>query len=141
MALLALLDGYPDTSRLGDTTQIDQDEDYIALLNRYGDEGMVDTGEYLWEKTRDVIKNNARILKDFAPHIYCGNVLFFRATVTKDRCASSTDLWKPYVLEDIEIHDIDCKHEDMDRPEPIAEIGRILANKLEELQKRAAPIQ
>ncbi len=134
VALLALMDSYPDISRIRHA-EIDEDDDFISILNFYSVEGMADTGEYLWEKTRDVIKNNGRILERFAPLIYRGNVLFFRAAMTEDRSAGSPDWWKPYALGDIETHDIDCEHVEMDRPEPIAEIGRVLAHKLEELQK------
>ncbi|UUM20748.1 non-ribosomal peptide synthetase [Mycoavidus sp. SF9855] len=133
VALLALMDSYSDLSPLRDV--VDQDDDFIAILNRYSVEGMADAGKYLWEKTGDVIRNNERISEDFAPLIYRGDILFFRATVVEDRFASSPDLWKSYVLGDIETHDIHCEHKYMDQSEPMAKIGRVLANRLEKLQK------
>lgn len=133
VALLALMDSYPDLSRLSDV--VDQDDDFITILNRYSVEGMADAGKYLWEKAGDVIRNNERISEDFAPLIYRGDVLFFCATVVEDRFANSPDRWKPYVLGDIETHDIHCEHKYMDQSEPMAKIGRVLANRLEKLQK------
>ncbi|MCF7697360.1 hypothetical protein KPG66_15340 [Mycetohabitans sp. B2] len=43
------------------------------------------------------------------------------------------DAWRPYVLGKIETHDIACTHDDMDRPGPSAEIGRVLREKLDQL--------
>jgi hypothetical protein len=37
------------------------------------------------------------------------------------------------VLGNIETHDIACTHDDMDRPGPSAEIGRVLREKLDQL--------
>jgi hypothetical protein len=42
------------------------------------------------------------------------------------------------VLGEIEVHDIHCLHEDMDRPQPAAEIGHILAHKLKLLTQSPA---
>ncbi|UUM21367.1 non-ribosomal peptide synthetase [Mycoavidus sp. SF9855] len=136
VALLALLDSYPDYSQRSNEPEMDQEAAYIKLFGRYGDKGIPDAGEYLWGKTRDVIENNCHIAMHFSPLIYGGDVLFFRATITEDESIPLTpDLWKPYVLGNVEIYDIHCKHEDMDRPAPTAEIGHILAQKLDELQK------
>ncbi len=146
VALLALLDTYPkDGAQQSNEAEIkpadEQEKEleatFIQFFIRYSDENIPDAGEYLWEKTRDVIKNNFRILKDFSLPIYSSDVLFFRAAIPDNELLSlsSPDLWQPYVLGDIEAYDIACKHEDMDRPGPIAEIGRILADKLDQLQE------
>lgn len=145
VALLALLDTYPkDGAQQSNESEIKQENEqeqelettFIQFFARYSDENIPDAGEYLWEKTRDVIKNNFRILKNFSLPIYSSDVLFFRAAIPDNELIplSSPDLWKPYVLGNIEAYDIACKHEDMDRPGPIAEIGRILADKLDQLQ-------
>ena len=80
----------------------------------------------------NVIKNNTDILAKFCPSSYRGDGLLFRATEPFDSPIPilSVEQWKPYLLGEIEVHDIDCRHDDMDRPEPIAEIGRILERKL-----------
>lgn len=137
VALLALLDSYPDYSLLTNKLEMDHEIDYIQLLDRYSDQDLQNVGEYLWEKIRDVIKNNCHILKRFSPRIYCGDMLFFSATIAEDASIppASPDIWKPYILGDIKVYDIHCTHGDMDRPAPTAEIGRILAQKLNELQK------
>ncbi len=141
VALLALLDSYPDYSLRTNELEMDHETDYLQLLDRYSDQGLQNAGEYLWGKIRDVIKNNCHILKRFAPRIYCGDMLFFRATITEGVSVSPTspNTWKPYVLGDTKVYDIHCTHGDMDRPAPTAEIGRILARKLDELQKSQPP--
>lgn len=138
VALLALLDSYPDYAQRADDPEMIQKEFYIKLLARYGDESIPNVGEYLWEKTRDVIKNNHRLLKEDAPPIYCGDVLFFYATMAEDEATplASPNLWRPYVLKNIETYHIHCKHRDMGGPGPAIEIGRILAQRLDELQQR-----
>ncbi|UAW64946.2 non-ribosomal peptide synthase/polyketide synthase [Mycoavidus sp. HKI] len=141
VALLAFLDSYPNCSQLVDEPAMDLENDYIDFFARYSDENTPNAGEYLWEKTRDAIKNNILLAKSFSPLIYCGDVLLFRATIPTDESIqlASPDLWKPYVLGNIEIYDIHCKHSDMDRPAPISEIGRILAQKLGKLMKDRPP--
>ncbi len=68
-------------------------------------------------------------------------MLLFRATIAKDSSIplNPVTTWKPYVLGNIETYDIHCKREGMDRPVPIAEINRILADKLDQLQKSQLP--
>ncbi len=141
--MLALLDTYPkDGVQQSNEAEIKQENEqekelettFIQFFTRYSDENITDAGEYLWGKTRDVIKNNFRILKNFSLPIYSGDVLFFRAAIPDNEfiSLSSPDLWQPYVLGDIEAYDIACKHEDMDRP---GQMGRILARKLDQLQE------
>lgn len=138
VSLLALLDSHPGPFQLDNKLELDQETIYIKLLNRYSDENISDAGEYLWEKTQNIIKNNLCLLNNFSPLIYSGDMLFFQATIAENGSTqpSFAYLWKPYVLGNIETYDIHCKHDDMDRPVPIAKIGRILARKLDELQKK-----
>ncbi len=143
VALLALLDSYPDYySQLDNEPEIAQEIAHIKLLfDRHSDEGIPNAGEHLWEKIRDVLKNNLHLSKNFSPLIYCGDILLFRATIAEDESTllASPDSWKPYVLGNIEVYDIHCKHKDMHEPTPAMEIGRILAQKLDELKKRQPP--
>ncbi len=143
VSLLALLDSHPGPFQRDNKLELDQETTYIKLLDRYSDENISDAGEYLWEKTQNIIKNNLCLLNNFSPLIYSGDMLFFRATIAEDGSTQSSfsHLWKPYVLGNIETYDIHCKHNDMDRPVPTAKIGRILARKLDELQKKRHPPQ
>ncbi|KAG0296416.1 hypothetical protein BGZ97_004534, partial [Linnemannia gamsii] len=94
VALLVLLDSYPDYSQRGNESEMEQKIACAKLLTRYGAE-----------------------------------------TEDESTPLASPDLWKPYVLGHIEAYNIHCKHDEMDRPAPIAEIGRILTQKLNELEQ------
>jgi amino acid adenylation domain-containing protein len=137
VALLAVLDTTPETTQRDDVPEVlEKAEFYISLFARHEAESLSEAGQYLWEKTRSVIQNNYRIVTKFSPRIYSGDMLFFRATVPQDGAIApiSPAAWKPYVLGDVEVHDIACKHEDMELPAPTAHIGCILRQKLDELQ-------
>jgi len=43
--------------------------------------------------------------------------------------------WLPYLNGNIDIHDMDCRHKDLCQPEPLAQIGRQVAEKLDDLKK------
>ncbi len=137
VALLALLDSYPKHAH-DEWAEMREEAFYIKLLNHYGDKDKSGTGEYLWEKAQTVTKNNYHLEDSFSPLIYCGDMLFFRAAIKEDNAIplASADLWRPYILGKLEVYDISCTHEDMDRPEPIAEIAPILARKLEALASK-----
>jgi thioesterase domain-containing protein/acyl carrier protein len=139
VALLAVLDTTPETTQRDDDPEVlEKAGFYISLFARHEAESLSEAGQYLWEKTRSVIQNNHRIVTNFSPRVYSGDMLFFRATVAQDGFIEpiSPAAWKPYVLGDVEVHDIACKHDDMELPAPTAHIGRILRQKLDELQGR-----
>ncbi|WP_338861074.1 amino acid adenylation domain-containing protein [Mycetohabitans rhizoxinica] len=138
VALLAVLDTTPNHLQRDDEPEaIEKADFYISLFARHDAENLSEAGQYLWEKTRAVIQNNQRIVTSFSPRIYSGDMLFFRASVAQDASTEliSPQAWQPYVLGNVEVYDIACKHEDMELPEPTAYIGRILRQKLNELQK------
>jgi amino acid adenylation domain-containing protein len=138
VALLAVLDTTPNHLQRDDEPEaIEKADFYISLFARHDAENLSEAGQYLWEKTRAVIQNNQRIVTSFSPRIYSGDMLFFRASVAQDAATEliSPQAWQPYVLGNVEVYDITCKHEDMELPEPTAYIGRILRQKLNELQK------
>lgn len=138
IALLAVLDSMPDHRWRGGSFQPELDASYIRSLARYdGDAGAADP----LERTREVMLNNYSLVKTFEPRTYCADMLFFRATIPGGGSSAliAPDAWRPYVLGHIETHDIACTHDDMDRPGPSAEIGRVLREKLDQLH--GAPSQ
>ncbi|WP_412055911.1 hypothetical protein, partial [Bacillus haynesii] len=40
--------------------------------------------------------------------------------------------WLPYLNGNIDIHDMDCRHKDLCQPEPLGQIGRQVAEKLDD---------
>ncbi|WP_255779365.1 amino acid adenylation domain-containing protein [Mycetohabitans sp. B5] len=153
VALLALLDTDADPAFLSRERKLNQYKDtiYDKFISSYGEEFISAIQEHKnsWENIYEVLENFACMLKGFSPSTYSGDVLFFRATIAEDDPIVvggskpgklggivSPDTWKPYVLGSIEVHDVSCKHSDMDRPEPMSEIGCTLAHKLDQLSQQ-----
>jgi thioesterase domain-containing protein len=78
-----------------------------------------------------IYRNNARLAGEFVPEVLDGDVLLF--TASQEATVPSSDAWKPYVRGQIIVRKIACRHAQMTRPGPIAEIGQFVAA---ELKKR-----
>ncbi|MFF8960956.1 alpha/beta fold hydrolase, partial [Streptomyces sp. NPDC014894] len=103
----------------------------------------------------DIVINNIRLIEAHEPPVYDGDVLFFTATesaaesVTDGAAESATEraaqsdaqnrtgheAWTPYVNGRIENHPIACEHGEMTDPEPLREIGSVIAR---EMSRRAS---
>jgi ribosomal protein S28E/S33 len=137
VALLALLDPKPcNPQNVRELPEIDEQEREKRFLaqaaSRYGEEFTSAIGESQLKIFLNVLKNNSRILRECSSPVYQGDVLLFCATERLDASIPivSAQVWEPYVLGEIEVHDIHCEHDDMDRPQPMTEIGHILSHKL-----------
>jgi thioesterase domain-containing protein len=138
VALLGLMDTTIDYSRL--SAEIDDEQDgsvYAEHVARTKDDNTPEESRAVWEKAQHVVSNNVYLAKQFTPSVYGGDVLFFNAIVPHNEFVSVIDpaVWKPFVLGKIDVHEIHCEHADMDKPEPLAVIGRALASRFEELQR------
>lgn len=90
----------------------------------------------------DVYRNNLELMREFRPGLFHGDLLFFAAAVADptdpyDAGRTSAQAWRGYVDGDIESHDIASTHHRMMRPQALAEIGPILADRL----RRPAPLR
>ncbi|KAF9350572.1 hypothetical protein BGX26_011275, partial [Mortierella sp. AD094] len=92
----------------------------------------------LMNQGQHIRKNNMRLAEQYSPPVFTGDMLFFNATVKALEHLNTTDpqRWEPFVLGNIEVHKVKCKHIEMDMPEPMKEIGRVLNSRLEELHQR-----
>jgi nonribosomal peptide synthetase DhbF len=119
-ALIALLvlGGY-DPKRLGDKP-LDL-AGVLEMLRRDGS-ALASLDDETILNLKAVFVNSVRILSEYRPEPFSGNVLFFPET------------WQPYIKGRIEQYDVDCHHKDMCQPRPLAEIGRLLATKLSEVR-------
>ncbi|AYG64356.1 non-ribosomal peptide synthetase (plasmid) [Rhizobium jaguaris] len=80
-----------------------------------------------------------RLMREFRPRTFQGDLLFFRATLTAKE--SQPEDWQRYVTGRVSIHDIVCRHEKMMRPATLAAIGPLLAGALERAsQTRSASL-
>ncbi|KAF9110508.1 hypothetical protein BGX27_006274, partial [Mortierella sp. AM989] len=85
-----------------------------------------------------VRKNNMRLAEQYSPSVYTGDMLFFNATVPalENMPIIDPQRWEPFVAGKIDVHEVKCTHIEMDRPEHLAVIGRVLISKLEESYQR-----
>ncbi|MED4872810.1 non-ribosomal peptide synthetase DhbF [Bacillus subtilis] len=131
IALLAL-GGY-DPDSLGDKPL--NFEAAIEILRRDGS-ALASLDETVILNLKNTYVNSVGILGSYKPKTFRGNVLFFRSTIIPEWFDPiEPDSWKPYINGQIEQIDIDCRHKDLCQPEPLAQIGKVLAVKLEELNK------
>ncbi|KAI1288646.1 hypothetical protein EDD11_009741, partial [Mortierella claussenii] len=135
--LLVLMDTTADYTRLRPLDDDQCEASYTELLAQFDNKDTPEEGRALWEMAQHVAKNNAYLANQYSPSIYSGDLLFFSATVHADEACAIADPagWAPFAQGKTEIHEVECAHLEMDKPEPMAEIGRVLYSKLEELQQ------
>ncbi|GLZ32188.1 hypothetical protein Lesp02_43760 [Lentzea sp. NBRC 105346] len=139
---LTLLDAYP-AARRGDR---DRDEFLRGLLTAAGiDPGDIElthekvaaalaesTSAFaafdvdLLARVERVAANNVRLADEFVPQTYPGDLLFFQATAGRGPDAPEVSDWKSTVDGRIEAHQIDCTHDEMTQPKPLARIAEVL---------------
>jgi thioesterase domain-containing protein/acyl carrier protein len=78
----------------------------------------------------EVTANNRRLLREFAPASYHGDLLFFTAAQDPDARPDRHGSWRPYVEGRVDNHDIPCAHGEMTRPGPLDRIGPLLDRQL-----------
>ncbi|MGW1751351.1 amino acid adenylation domain-containing protein [Streptomyces sp. NPDC002092] len=78
----------------------------------------------------DVTADNRRLLGEFTPESYRGDLLFFTAAQDPDAVPGRHRSWQPYVEGHIDNHDIPCTHGEMTRPMALDRIGPVLDSRL-----------
>ncbi|MPY60067.1 amino acid adenylation domain-containing protein, partial [Streptomyces spongiae] len=78
----------------------------------------------------EVTANNRRLLEEFAPAPYHGDLLFFSAAQDPDAHPDRYAAWQPYVDGRVDHHDIPCAHGEMTRPTALDRIGPVLDRRL-----------
>ncbi|AXM89914.1 non-ribosomal peptide synthetase [Anoxybacillus ayderensis G10] len=153
IALLVMLDAYP-SHFLPIAKAPDEQEALIALLALGGyDPDNMDGKPLNLENTIEMLRgdgsalasleestifnlkntyvNSVRILSEYMPRRYKGDLLFFRSTIIPEWFDPiEPEAWLPYIDGRIIQYDIECRHKDMCQPGPLAEIGRVLADQL-----------
>ncbi|MGH8902423.1 MAG: amino acid adenylation domain-containing protein [Egibacteraceae bacterium] len=155
ITLLAILDAYPnyDISKepvldgrdvlaglvgmLGCDAEILEDEPLtlarvMEILRSQGS-ALASLEEHRISAVTEILANSARITANFTPDRFHGDLLLFTATVNRREGTPTPDVWRPYVDGEIEAHDVASRHNDMLQPGPLAQIGPILAAKLEDI--------
>ncbi|WP_080737257.1 non-ribosomal peptide synthetase [Rhodococcus fascians] len=76
-------------------------------------------------------ENSTRIMAEFVPDVFDGDVLFFSATKgASDGIVRSPQEWRPYVTGDIVIHDVEVFHNEMTNADAADVIGPIVDSHL-----------
>ncbi|KAF9125109.1 hypothetical protein BGX30_000617, partial [Mortierella sp. GBA39] len=89
------------------------------------------------ERATRVLENNTRLTRsaEASPQsllVFGGDLLVLRATVPEEGVeAVEAENWRSYVQGRVEVVDVECTHHEMIKPEPLAQIGRIVAKMLE----------
>ncbi|NDZ79516.1 amino acid adenylation domain-containing protein, partial [Streptomyces sp. SID10853] len=81
----------------------------------------------------DTFVSSAVLQQGVEHRVFDGDLLFFTATVDQVDTALTHRDWKPYVEGAIENHNVTCRHKDMTRNGPLAEIARHLDRRLRDL--------
>ncbi|MEW1775128.1 amino acid adenylation domain-containing protein [Streptomyces sp. NPDC086777] len=151
IGMLALLDcypGMPDHFRVNDATML------RSLLDPENPEAVPEEGSAELGRALEIVKNdtgalasltepqivallktmahNRKIVRAYEPTWFDGDVLFFLATRNRVEDAPTAEVWREHVGGALVSHPIDATHIAMADPEPLAEIGRIVARDLEE---------
>ncbi|GAA2704278.1 non-ribosomal peptide synthetase [Actinoplanes palleronii] len=130
VALAAMLDSQPGGHGFREIHAGKTLEDYRAELEEFfGQYISTDNQQQFLDDMSKVLCNNTRHLMEFESPVYRGDVLFFSAT-NKDELYGH--LWRPYVLGEIEVHDVFAMHHDMNMPAPVAEVFEVIKRKLAE---------
>lgn len=124
VSLLALADSYPSTGRGKERTDLDEAE---RLHLEYG--ALSNIAEDRLADIERVAVNNARIVDRYTPKRFDGNVLFVRAAWNQEGHSPRPDAWSGLVGK-LEIHSVNASHFDLMRPEPLAQIARLIAPRL-----------
>jgi amino acid adenylation domain-containing protein len=154
VALLAVLDAYPPNHRDRDRVLEDpftelltesgcdlselEDEPLslarvIEILRQTGNPFLADLDDGQLSALMAAYLNSNQLVSRFDPGTFRGDLLHVAATLGRTLDARSVKAWEPHVAGQIEERQIACTHSDMMTPGPLAEIGRLLAIKLDQL--------
>ncbi|MBB1242298.1 amino acid adenylation domain-containing protein [Streptomyces durbertensis] len=101
----------------------------VVEVLRRGHSSMADLAERHVAAMSRVMVNNMRLAAEARPARWEGDVLFFAATADRGGDLHVED-WFPYVAGAVDVRQVDCRHSEMTNPEPLAAIGRLLAERL-----------
>ncbi|GAA0258953.1 non-ribosomal peptide synthetase [Saccharothrix mutabilis subsp. mutabilis] len=148
VALLALLDGYPSTPT-GEVYSAREPRVLAALLRSLGypddpapvsvadiaarvaDGPLADVVPTGFADLAEVFADNLTLTATGTTARFDGDVLFFTATADKTDDSPVPADWRAHVTGDVHAHRVDCRHGDLTRPGPLAEVGAVLAAHLE----------
>ncbi|MGW0811390.1 alpha/beta fold hydrolase, partial [Nonomuraea sp. NPDC002799] len=134
VSLLTLFDSYP---MLEEEDDLSTEEATGILADLIGQKSGRDSlGEFeddVVANMVEVVRNNARLMSGFVPQKFLGDLLLFVAERTWPTGRSASAEWAHYVSGQVVTHLVDSTHDDLMRPESLAEIGPLVAGRLREI--------
>ncbi|KAG0207597.1 hypothetical protein BGX28_001188, partial [Mortierella sp. GBA30] len=142
VALVALMDTRAHVNiqeREAARDEVEDERDLKEIFVGDMDQHSTDLMQAFLDKILTISRNIYRISGARILRVIKGDLLVFRATVLSKESSQllCPDDWKPYVLGNIEVYDVECEHTRMDLPEPTTIIGRVLRQKLNALHGQA----
>ncbi|MGW3957063.1 amino acid adenylation domain-containing protein [Streptomyces sp. NPDC004752] len=86
-----------------------------------------------------VYANGRTLVHEVEPGLYPGDVTVLVASLDKVDISPTPKTWRPYVGGEIKAHYLERNHNDLMKPAALAEIGRILAAELREIEAARIP--
>ncbi|MFI1955875.1 amino acid adenylation domain-containing protein [Streptomyces xinghaiensis] len=86
-------------------------------------------GDGSTEAVLDTYLLTTRALMNSRPRRFKGDLLFFRASDWSVDARRDVARWQPHVSGDIELHQLSAAHEEISRPDIMAEIGKVIAGR------------
>ncbi|CBW75576.1 Non-ribosomal peptide synthetase modules [Mycetohabitans rhizoxinica HKI 454] len=119
--------GYDSAS--SEKTPLDFDERREIL--RQGGSLYAALDERQFDSILDFFEKTPQMIERYVPRSsFEGDVLHIKAALEKPGFRPEPETWQAYVKGHVEMHSIDCEHGAMMQPEPLAQIGPIIAQKL-----------
>ncbi|MGW7357566.1 amino acid adenylation domain-containing protein [Streptomyces sp. NPDC054802] len=122
---------------LADLPEGPLDHQWVMEIIRGRDSALGSLEEHHITAFMQVGINNHKLSADYRPRRFDGDLLLFVSTVGTDdvarKTAESVASWRPYVAGTVRTHPVDAHHGHLLQPDPAAEIGRVLHQKLIEL--------
>lgn len=144
VAFLTVMDtpaGYAAARAAQEKANEEEEEEFDVTTARrvfqMDDDGEADLTLSFLERATRVLENNTHLTRsaEASPQsllVFGGDLLVLRATVAEEGVeAVEAEKWRSYVQGRVEVVDVECTHHEMIKPEPLAQIGRIVAKRLE----------
>ncbi|MFD3471226.1 amino acid adenylation domain-containing protein [Streptomyces sp. NPDC058682] len=125
-----------DVSALAEGRPPTEEELWAALERQGGSSAFMERRHV--SRLVHVVNNNVRLAAGWQPPRIAADVLAFVATPDPGADAhlvgKAADGWRPFLDGRLESHQVACSHQEMTQPGPLAEIGRVLAERLPEFE-------
>ncbi|UBI40840.1 amino acid adenylation domain-containing protein [Streptomyces mobaraensis] len=135
---LVLMDSFPPAAAVPAGGEADEDELRRALFASLGhrpdaadpDGPLALLGERALAAMVRVFAHHGALQDGFVPRTFEGDMLLFEATEGKAAGSPRADAWRPYVTGRIDVTPVQGAHGELTRPDRLAHIGPVLADRL-----------